>query len=330
MYRFSSWLLLAVLAMTLTSPEPSLADACKPLTRIASLDTTDLKDGRITVPANMNGTDFPMLVDTGSPISMIDDGFSQSIGLGRYRIFENAFVIQGESVAYTAMVKNMSLGGVRVEARQLLVSPSALSKDGSVLGLLGADILGSYDTEIDFANHKLNLLRSDHCPGVIYWKASVAGVVPFRVARGGYALVDIALDGKPFQAMVDTGSTDSFISDVAAKTAFGLTPESPDMQKERGVYWHRFKTLDLGGLGLANVPVVVFRDTSNERMKDTLPTGSRISPANAENGVVQLFIGMHELRQFHLYFAYGEGKLYATSAGSSSASAATATHGATN
>jgi len=290
------------------------AESCKPLTRVASLDTTDLKDGRITVPASMNGTDFPMMVDTGSPISMIDDAFSEKIGLGRYRMFENAFVIGGQPVRYTAMVKNMSLGGIHVEARQLLVSPSPLSEDGSVLGLLGDDVLENYDLEIDFANHKLNLLRSDHCPGVIYWPASVVGVVPFRVARGEYLIVDVVLDGKPIQALVDTGARNTLMPDVAADTLFGLTPSSPDMRKEGDDYVHRFDALDMGGLGIAHIPVVIYRDLSSERVKSAAGTGSRISSANAENGLVQLTIGMRELRNLHLYFAFGEGKLYVTPA----------------
>lgn len=302
----------AVLGFVLVDA-PALADSCKPLTRIASLDTTDLPDGRITASATMDGKPFPMLIDTGSPVSSIDDQFSQSLGLGRYKMFDDVFYLAGEPVRYTAMVRDMTLGGVRVEATQLLINPRPLSRDGSIAGLLGDDILGHYDVEFDFVGHKLDLFRTDHCPGVIYWPAAAVGVVPFRVARGGYVVVDITLDGKPVRAIVDTGATDTLMTDVAAEELFGLTASSPEMTKRLGdVYEHRFKALDLGGLAISNVPIFVYRDVSAERIKAAPETGSHISSANIENGLSPLTIGMHELRRLHLYFAFGEGKLYAT------------------
>jgi predicted aspartyl protease len=304
----------AIVAVLALVPVAGVGQSCKPLTRIVSLNTTDLSSQRITVPVSFGETTVPMLVDTGSPASSLDGELSQSLGFPRYRLPEG-FWVGGEEIQYAARVSDMSLAGTKVEPAQFLVAPSPLGDEFK--GLLGVDVLGHYDVELDFAAHALNLFLPNHCPGVVYWPASAASAVPFRVARAGYLVISVALEGKAIDAIVDTGSSDTSLTDTTAQALFGLTSDSPDMKKvgtpnSGPAYLHTFKTLDFNGIAIANIPVVVFHDVQAERMKQEVQTGSRLSAANIENGVTQLLLGMHELRKLHLYLAFGEGLMYAT------------------
>ncbi len=39
-----------------------------------------------------------------------------------------------------------------------------------VVGVIGTDLLGKFDVDLDIAHKKLNLFSPDHCKGqVVYW-----------------------------------------------------------------------------------------------------------------------------------------------------------------
>ena len=167
---------------------------------------------------------------------------------------------------------------------------------------LSPDIMAGYETEFDFANNKFNLYSRDHCPGkVVYWTTSPYAVVPMRMPDNLHIDLDVMLDGKPFRAVLDTGSSRSVVRMEAAQSAFGIKDDDPGLKPlndSKRFYSYPFKTLSLEGLTINN-PALLVAPRSTVRMSDSDP---------------EIILGMGVLRQLHLFIAYGEQKLYITPA----------------
>jgi hypothetical protein len=285
---------------------------CKPLTRVASLDVTDSAAGLMLVSVGINGTPVKMIVGAGSPTTTIDTPTVKALQLPTSRIVEGIFTDwNGAMAQYSATVHELRIGSVLANHVQVLVAPGSLSTDGSIGGRLGADVLKKFDVELDFAHHKLNLFRPDHCPGVIYWPATAIAVVPMHVTRMGQIELSLTLDGKTIDdAVLETAANWTFLTGTAATLLFGLNPHSPDMApspsnlRARDVYIHTFKSLTLDGITIGNVPIAIFETNVYDA------------------GAPELTLGLKELQRLHIYLAYGEGRMYATPADAASANTA--------
>lgn len=291
------------------------ADDCK-LQRIASLDFTD--SGSLVIPVSLDGSSVRMAIDTGSVATAVDPIVANNLHLIQRRIPQGYMHnVAGENFTYIALLHDVEIGDMHASGAKFLVWPSQLgSGEGRIGGLLGADFLVHYDIDLDFGAHKLSLFSQDHCPGkVVYWTGD-AVQVPMRVVPSGHIVVPIKLDGQPFNALLDTGSTFTFITDSGAYNYFRLSPNSPDMTKvsDNGgpggvaVYVHAFKTLELNGLSIRNPAIHIF-----ENLGKTLRTkqlGSRLNEADPSGDEPDVTLGLSELHHLHLYIAYKEQNLY--------------------
>jgi predicted aspartyl protease len=292
------------------------ADDCK-LQRVAALDFTE--DGAIVVPVSLEGTSVQMILDTGSMLSAVDPIVANNLHLIQRRIMQGmAFDVAGESMNYIAIPHDVGLGDMHANNVKLFVWPSPLrGGNGRIGGLLAADYLRHYDVDIDFGSHKLSLFSQDHCPGkVVYWTSGAVAVVPMHVVNSGHIIVPVKVDEQPFDAVLDTGSTFSFISQETATNKFHLTPDSPDMTKIGGnkapggvpLYRHIFKNLEFEGISIGNPAITIFENVGKSREAPHL--GSRISDNNESGGYTDLTLGLNELHHLHLYIAYKEQNLY--------------------
>ncbi|HEX4078096.1 MAG TPA: retroviral-like aspartic protease family protein [Rhizomicrobium sp.] len=306
------------------------ADECK-LQRVASLDFTE--NGAIIIPVSLAGTSVRMALDTGSPLSAVDPIVAHNLHLIEQRIMQGAmYDSAGEPFTYIAVVHDLGLGDMHASSVKLAVWPSPMgSGDFRMGGTLGADLLRHFDVDIDFAAHKLSLFAQDHCPGkVVYWTSGGVAVVPMHVVNSGHIIVSVKVDGVPFDALLDTGSTFSHLSLEAADDMFHLVPTSPDMTKvsENGgpggvpIYRHTFKGLELEGITIANPAIDIFENLAKARQ--TPQSGSRISDADESGGNTDMVLGLQELHRLHLYIAYKEQKLYISSASAPTVAAANA------
>jgi hypothetical protein len=199
-------------------------------------------------------------------------------------------------------------------------------------GLIGGDMLKRYDVEFNFVTRKVNFFSPDHCEGkVIYWPATAFVVVPFSMApppHGNPATwapsaeydsqiyVPVTLDGKSFQAMIDTGAPNTTMSAATAERAFGITARSPgavpSSNPDQGTFGYVFHNLSFGGIAASNPHIMIFPDVVGKNDPDnTAITGSMIM-RNDDGMQEDLIIGMDVLAKLHLYIAYGEKKLYIT------------------
>jgi len=297
------------------------ADDCK-LGRIASLDFTD--NGAIVVPVSLEGTTMPMAIDTGAEGSAVDPVAAGNLHLIEHPIFQDMmYDAKGEQFTNMAVLHTLGMGDMHANNVKMLVWPSRMSENGAVAGVLGPDLLRQFDVDIDFGAHKLNLFSQDHCPGkVVYWTSADVAVIPMHVLNTGHIVLPVTIDGHKLDAMLDTGSTHSFLSMEFARNLFGLTPQSPDMTKigtisgavQTEVYRHSFKSLGMEGLTIGNPAVYLHDNLVNYSLTQGPHTGSRLSDANAAYAIPELILGLEQLRHLHLYIAYKEQALYITGA----------------
>jgi hypothetical protein len=292
------------------------ADDCK-LQRIASLDFTE--NGSIIVPVSLEGTSVRMALDIGAPLSAVDPIVAHNLHLVQRRIAQGfMYDIAGEPFTYIAVPHDLALGDMHASGVDLMVWPSPMGGgDGRIGGTLAADLLRRYDIDIDFASHKLSLFSQDHCPGkVVYWTSGDVAVAPMHVVNSGHIVVPVTLDGQPLDALLDTGSTFSFISLETASNKFHLMPASPDVTKMGDheapgavpLYRHVFKSLDLDGIAIGNPAITMFENVGKSHLAAHL--GSRIADADESEGNTDFTLGLNELRHLHVYIAYKEQKLY--------------------
>jgi len=243
-----------------------------------------------------------VLLDTGGFWSMVTPETAAGLPT-RYAPIEGRLGLQGLPMNKMVKFPSVQVGPAKIDNIDFFIMPEGYME--RVDGTLGANWLAAFDVEIDPVKNTASLFSKDHCEGqVIYWPHQDMAVVPFTLARGErHVTLSLTLAGKDVKVMIDTGAPESVLSMRAAKNLFGLTPDSPGMQlvgtgtDENGHahnrYRYQFSSLEMGDIAFKN-PWIAVSDISG--------------------GEQDMILGMHQMHALHLYFAYGEHKLYATSA----------------
>lgn len=316
----------ALTAAALALATPALADNCH-LTQLASVDMQPLsRDNVVLVPASINGKQVHMLLDTGG-LSGLSEKTVEAFNLARQDSYVKALDVGGNASRQMVRLDTLELGQLKGKNVRMMILPGL--GDG-LDGLIAGDLLNRYDVELNFATRKLNLFSQDHCRGkVIYWPASAGTVVPFSMvppgggnpanwATGGntHIYVPVMLDGKPFEAMVDTGTTFTVMSADAAEHVFSLDAKSPgstpinDPGNQRFSYV--FHTLSIGGITASNPRVVIHSFSVGKNDPDNMAVTGSMTMRTDDGLLPELIIGMDVLSHLHVYIAYGEHNLYIT------------------
>lgn len=270
------------------------------LVKFSELPITTLPDGRFTVPVVLNGRHLDFLVDTGGVSATLDAGQSFNLQLLTFPTANELRGVENLRLDRVATINNFSLG--RLQGAGIPVYIDKYLPSGAD-GTLSPDMMKRFDVDIDLARGTLSLFSQNHCPGqVVHWTRTGYVVLPMEVSsRSGHIEVEVMVDGKKFDALLDTGARHSVISMRAAKK-LGISEKSPDLKLLDGSdtrykrYSYPFKLLDFDGVSVTQPHFEVVSD-------NYLP-GSR----------TEMIIGNGILRRLHLYIAYGEEKLYITPA----------------
>jgi predicted aspartyl protease len=177
--------------------------------------------GTWTVPATIDGKYVALVLDTGSTSVVISDLAAKAIGLppalnGALRVSQG---LGGYSVARPVQTRNFEIAGVNMRNQLVGLLPFKTRPDVAppVVGLLGSAYLGAFDLEIDLAHDRLGLYGSRHCEqGFLPWPPPY-DTLPFKLGPGDQVLLDMTLDGKKANALLDTGSTDTVVTFAGAK-----------------------------------------------------------------------------------------------------------------
>ena len=269
---------------------------------IAGLEMQTTMDGRVTVPVQIEGHDYRLLVDTGGFIDTLSPEVIKREG---YKI-ATSYGVQLRGMGTTMLTDYVTVNDTAIgrshghNFKFFVEDQNSLFWDGT----LAPEILATYDTDLDFGHDKLNLISPDHCPGkVAYWTRSPVGEVPISMEGVTHISAAVTVDGKDIDAILDTGADTSYITLRTAARLLGLEEDDPAF-KLRGnqringmsapVYSYPFKSLSFGAITVNNPNIEIVSDKVW--------------------GEKKLLLGVSILRQLHLYIAYKEHKLYVSPA----------------
>jgi hypothetical protein len=191
-----------------------------------------------------------------------------------------------------------------------------IDSDSSDDGAFALDRWQGVDLDVDFGTDTLNMFSQDHCPGAVqYWTAPAVAIIPITM-DGNHVIVPVTLDGNEEQAVIDTGAFSTILDQPEAESAFHLTPgdsDTPDIGELNHVasaraFSHQFKSLSFGDVAVNNPKITILQHSPGVHVPMTAWRDD--SPLRKE----KLLIGMDVLRKLHVYFAFGEKKMYISAA----------------
>lgn len=189
----------------------------------ASLALETDADGTVTVPVMVQDRPARLMVDTGAVASVLDMSFAHAAGRDATESRRRGVMLGGGILLRDVVnVETVKVGPVVTSDFTFIAAPSAVLSH-EFMGMLGTDIMGGYDVEIDFAGETFKMLVPDQCPGqVVYWTHQPYAQIPIVLDQDRHIMVSVLLDGKPITAIIDTGAGRSFMSMAAAKELFGI------------------------------------------------------------------------------------------------------------
>ncbi|MDB5392652.1 MAG: hypothetical protein JWM91_158 [Rhodospirillales bacterium] len=241
-----------------------------------------------------------VLLDTGGFWSMLSPSIAKLYGTRRSGI-AGRLGLEGVKIDRAVKLPSIQIGPVKVPDVDFFEAPEGYSDNAATLG---ANWLSRFDVEIDPVDSKVSFFFQNHCGNAVYWLHNDLAELPVRIDRSENLItIPLILDGREIRALIDTGASETYLSRRVAEELFALHPGSPGMQAEepdtdqngnsRQMYRYQFGSLALGGIVIQHPWLV-------------------ISPMTSKGP--DMILGMHQLNGLHLYFAYGEKKLYATTA----------------
>ena len=289
--------------------------ACS-LKRVTAVDMLSDFAPLAAIPVEVNGTKLQFFVDTAGILSSLSGDAVKKLNLSTRLGDEAEFQENGRRVNQTVQVASLKIGGLEGSNFEFTVDPDKFAD--SMDGRISPDILRGYDVDFDFANNKLNFFSQDHCEGkVVYWTTAYTSV-PMTLDRIGHITIRVELDGQTLDAVVDTGSSQSTISEGIADRSFHVTSSTPGATQlpdtNPALYRYTFKSLTLNGVTVKNPVFVLMPDLAEQQMRNELGKLATDPHYDLTGDIPRLVIGMDILRQLHLYIAYKERKLYVTGA----------------
>jgi hypothetical protein len=221
-------------------------------------------------------------------------------------------------------IGTFTIGKATARSMQLIVANDGeIARDAPYDGLLTNDIFRQYDAELDFAGRQINFLTPAKCSDpdqVVFWSHFEIGVIPITIVEGRIQ-VPVTIEGHPIQATIDTSSARSILRRDIAELMLGYKAGAPgmapagDLKDGEGdpVYVHTFSQIAFaGGVTAVNVPALIQTNSMLHSDREVV-LGSKALSAGAR--IPDFTLGMDVLHQLHLYFVFGQKKLYVTANG---------------
>ena len=190
-----------------------------------------LADGFPLVPATIGGRAVSFVLDTGAQDLLLTPEAAARLALPRDPARRTLVLgTGGAAVAENALLPGLSLGGpgpggVEMGPRSVPVSPlpGLPDVDPPLAGLLGASLLARYDLDLDLPGGRVALHEVRDCPGGVRPFPAPYVMAPLFLTPQGEPFVTVLVDGTPMEALVDTGSRGTVLTEAAAARA-GLRP----------------------------------------------------------------------------------------------------------
>lgn len=260
-----------------------------------------LAGGKPVVPAEINGARLPFLVDTGATSTAL---FAESAAALRLPVDRmrttTARGIGGVSQQSNALVQQMRIGTREMQRLTLPVMTHGRPGALPMVGLIGADFLGTSEVEIDFPARRFVLHDARTCFARTApdWTGAY-DTIPLDMLPGGLVRLRVQVNGTGVWAVLDTGAEHST---MLRSTAASLgVPAAALSGKPIGVVhgigatrvelrMQRFETVQIGAETLRNWPIGII----------DLPPGTPFS----------MLLGLDYIAQRRLWLSYSQQRLY--------------------
>ena len=265
---------LLLLLLALVQPGQAAA-TCNVEKRVEVLIT--LIGGQALAAGRVDGKSVTLLIDTGAEKSLLTDTAVKRLGLARDEwVSSHMQGIGGFERHPNAKLGRLELGGVVLQRRgteiegTISVAPLPfITRDNRAIdGLLGLDYLSNFDVVFDGRQGRMTLYSVSGCTGNFLPWTGPYSTIAAQNPVPGLLLLPARVNGRPVQAMIDSGSTRSLVSLSTALRA-GVSQAALDRdpkQKVSGLgaleltaYEHLFKELRVGDEDLHALPVFVMR-----------------------------------------------------------------------
>jgi predicted aspartyl protease len=296
---------MAQAAMASSVPAPAAsAEVCK-LTLLTSVQMQPMSGGTMLAPVTLENAPKLMLVDTGGLTSQLWESTAKNFHFPEHRGSTDLIDIDGNISNKTVRVNRFRLGALQYQDIDFQIYPNQAVNVGDerIVGLLAPNLFAAYDVDFDFGAHRLSYFSQEHCDGKIqYWPAATVAVVPFTMPSG-HISIPVTIDGHKLTAIIDTGASNTIMTMNAAKTVFGLTPDSDNMESlgvmpgGAPIYRHAFANLLFDGVSVSNPRIVLMPDMTGK-------------PINTGGNLSDVIIGMDMIKNLHIYVAFKEKKIY--------------------
>lgn len=217
----SSWLPLVALAALVAGPCQAGSNC-----RIEAFEIPVVTVGsRPITTVGLNGTQVPLLVDSGAFFSVLTDSIASQLNL-RLRRLPDGMRIEGHTGrlhARLTRVSKVEFNGVEIPNIEFLVGVNELG--AGIMGVLGRNFLSVADTEYDLAHGIVRLMfPKGECQNFdfAYWAGNApVNVVPLSIAEQGDTAirVPVHINGAKVSALMDTGAPMTTVNLRAARRA---------------------------------------------------------------------------------------------------------------
>lgn len=248
-----------------------------------------------------NGHPVILLLDTGAQHSVLTPSAAERVG-ARVRVdFQGQIhAVAGFLPSGQVELQSFSADGLIIPWRRLLVAPVTIAKPLGIDldGLLGADVLGSFDMDLDLPRHRLAFYQKSLCSSATLPWHEPYTEIRAGLSHGEHLFFPIELDDSSIMGVIDTGAQRSILAEATA-LALGTTRatlEQDQMITTRDAagnllrsYIHRFSKLTVGSETIYDPALIV---------------------ANINLVDANIVLGVDFLRSRRVWFSYGSRKIF--------------------
>jgi predicted aspartyl protease len=213
---------------------------------VADLPVTLTRNG-LEVTARVNRVDTQFVLDTGAERTVLTMDTVTSLLLARSKLTVTQLIGVGGAVSNADVFADLQLGTAGFQQR------FAVADIPGIGGLIGGDLLSSYDVEIDVPDRRVRLWRASTCGADDLPWSGPRATLPVHVTWGDRLILNITLDGKPVGALLDSGSSISFLqTDAARRIGVEGISRGPAVLMYGidggfvSIRMHRFKSMSVG------------------------------------------------------------------------------------
>jgi predicted aspartyl protease len=237
------------------------------------------------------------------------------------------FGVGGEAIVHETVVNQLQIGAFAAKNLHLVVIYSKEGQHPNAPALvLGEDFLSNFATEFDLAHGVVRLLKPQGCEPdqLTYWSDtySLADLEPTKPYQPSI-LTKVTLDGKPVDAILDTGATTSAVARQVAGNV-GVTPWLDGKQaavKMTGLagtpidsWVGNFATFAIGSESIRNVKLRISDLFGNDKVTDTGSHIGRIAEDTPKMLIGCDFFMSHRVlvlfKERKLLFTYNGGPVF--------------------